>query len=132
MSITNATLKESATSLTVVAGDDLVFTSDGEEVKSGVHTSAAAVTDFRIRPSITLQNRNPKLIAGVFTKAKRTVKIVLPKILADGSTVYNVRRVEAEDHPECTVAEVDNLNFLTAQVLSQVAYQSFLRTGNLE
>jgi len=132
MSIQNATLKENATSLTVVGGDDLVFTTDGETVKSGVHTSAAAVTDFRVRPQITLQNRNPRLVNGVFTKGKRTIKAVFPKILADGSISYNVWRHECEVHPECSVAEYDNQALINAQILSQTVYRNFLLTGSLE
>lgn len=132
MSIKNCTLKQNATSITVVGGTDLNFVEDGVEVKSGVHVHAPSVADFRVRPNITFKNRNPTLQAdGQYTKGKREFSIAQPKLLASGKIVFNVYRGSIEVHPESTPAELDNLLFLGAQLPADTEVLDFMRVGTL-
>lgn len=131
MGIENITLKEDATAMTPTGGTDLVFSPDGVQVANGIHVAAPAVTDFRVRPNITFKTRNPTLQNGVYSKAKREVSYVRPKILADGSTVYNLVRISVEVHPESTVAEADDIRFIGSQLLSDTDVVDFMRSGSL-
>lgn len=132
MSVENCTLKANATSLTTVGGTDLTYTEDGVEVANGLHVSAASVTDFTVRPSITAKNRNPVLQSDkTWSKAKQTVTGVKPKLLANGTTVFNLYRIEVETHPESTAAEKTDLKLEAAQVLASPEFANFFSAGSL-
>lgn len=132
MGIEQITLKQDATSAAITGGTDLVFESDGQPVNGGIHVMAPAVTDFRVRPNITFKTKSPVLNNGVYSKGKRWITPVFPKILADGTTVYNLSRIEIEVHPETTEAERSNQILITAQLLFNAAVQSFLTSGSLK
>jgi hypothetical protein len=132
MSIKDCSLNNDVTALTPVGGVALPFEEDGQEVKSGIHLHAPSITDFRVRPNITVKNRNPVLLAdGTYTKAKRWMTVVIPKELTSGKITFNLVRIEIEVHPESTVAETDNIAFLGAQLCSDADFQTFIRTGSL-
>lgn len=131
MGVQTTTLKEGATGITIVGGSDLAFTPDGVSVPNGVHLAAAAVADFRVRPTITLKTRNPQLNNGTFSKAKRWLSFTLPTILTDLSVVYNVVRIEVEVHPELTAAAAVDIARIGAQLLSDDDLVTFIASGSL-
>lgn len=132
MSLQNAVLKAGATSASVVGGTDVTFTPDGQTVAGGIHIAAAADADFRTRRNMTIKNKVPTLQSdGKYTKAKRSTSYVQPKILADGSTTFNLIRVEMEAHPESTAAEVTELRMIGNQILGDSDFLSFWDTGNM-
>jgi RNA-binding protein YlmH len=132
MPISGLTIKQDATSLTVVGGTDISYTEDGVEVTNGKHVSDVSEADFTIRPNITVRNRNPSLLAsGQYSKAKRSITIVIPKKLADDSTSFNLVRMEIEIHPESTAAEVLDLVLQAAQLLSQTDTENFINYGSI-
>lgn len=132
MPIQSAVVKRGATSASVVGGSDVTFTPDGQSVNGGVHTSDSSQTDFRIRQNMTIKNKLPTLLGdGTYSKDRKTVSIVAPKILADGTTVFNLIRIEREVHPESTAAEAFELNMLAAQVVSDSDFLTFWATGSL-
>lgn len=131
MGIKSSSLIENPTSITVTGGTALAFTEDGEEVKNGVHTSAASVADFRVRPSIVAKNRNPVNRNGVFSKGKRWLTLISPQLLDDETYVHNVIRIEVEMHPEMTGAEVKSFLDLGSQLMFDTDYRTFLETGSL-
>jgi hypothetical protein len=55
----------------------------------------------------------------------------MPKILADGSTEYNLIRIEREVHPESTAAEALELNIQGAQLLFDSEVLAFWSAGSL-
>jgi hypothetical protein len=132
MGANNVTLKNNATSMSVTGGTDLVFSEVGQTIANGVVTQAAATADFRIRETLEFKNRNPILqVDKTYSKAKRSGKILVPKILAAGTTAFNLGRWDIECHPECTAAEVLNIRLLTAQALAQAALNDFYNSGSL-
>lgn len=132
MSIVNMSLLKDATAGSVTGGTAMALSSDGVEVKNGVHVADIGESNFLIRTNMTLRTRNPaRQSDGSYTKGKRWVTVVSPKIIADGSTVFNVTRHEIEIHPETTDAEVDNMLFLGAQVFTDSDLTSFHKTGSL-
>lgn len=131
MGIKSITLKDAATSMTVVGGSDQVFTEDGVVVPNGVHVAAASVADFRVRPHIGFRSKVPTFTNGVYSKSKRWITYTQPKILADGSTVFNLFRSELEVHPETTEAEVIDLLMKSGQVSTSTASRDFLTKGSL-
>lgn len=132
MSVESSTFKKAATAIAPTGGTDQTFTETGNDVQNGIAVSDATVADFRVRPSITYKNRQPVRQAdGSWTKAKRSFVLVIPKITADGSTVFNLVRCDVEAHPETTTAEVNELRFLGAQILGSPETLNFFQVGSL-
>lgn len=132
MSISSLSLQKDATGMTVTAGTPLTLSSDGVEVKNGVHVADMNEADFTIRTNITFRTRNPQFLSdGSYTKAKRFATIVVPKNLGVDGIVFNVVRIEVEAHPKTTLAELTNLHLLGAQILTDADLASFRNNGSL-
>lgn len=130
--ISNLSLQKNATSGTTVGGTAMALSSDGQDVKNGVHVADMSETNFIVRTNITLKTRNPiRQSDGTYTKAKRFITIVVPKILAGGDVSYDLVRIEIEAHPETTVPELTNLHMLGAQVFTDADLTAFLVSGSL-
>lgn len=106
MPISNATLLLGGT-VAATGGTSKTWTDVGETIKNGKKVSDLTVTDSRIRPTITVVNRPASLnsLGKYISKDKRTSKLVIPKILTDGSLAFNVLEQRLETHPETTDAE---------------------------
>lgn len=130
MPIKGATLLLDGT-VTPSAGTSKTFTEAGETIKNGAKVVDLSQTDARIRPSITCVNRPAVLNAlGKYTsKDKKTIKIVMPKLLADGTLTFPLREIRCEDHPEMTDAEKRYLNSYAAQVFVDADFQAFILNG---
>lgn len=132
MSVDNCTFKENATGLTPVGGTDVTYTEAGVSVPGGINVANAAQVDFRIRENITFKNRNPtKQSDGSFSKAKRSVVHLFPKLIASGEVVYNLVRTDFEIHPETTAAEIANMRFQAGQVNTSTETTNFITAGTL-
>lgn len=131
MPISGATLALGGT-CSVTGGTSKTFTDVGETIKNGKKVSDLTVADSRVRPSLTCINRPATLnsLGKYISKDKRTVKLVWPKILADGSIVFNVRELRIEDHPETTDTEKANADSYMAQVLFDSDFNGFVRNGS--
>jgi hypothetical protein len=132
MSISALSLMKNATSGTVTGGTAMALSSDGEEVKNGVHVADMSESDFTIRTNMTLRTRNPvKQPDGSYSKGKRWMTIVVPKSLDDGSIVFNLVRQEMEIHPKTTTAEIANIELLASQMWTDSDLSDFRRNGSL-
>lgn len=132
MPANSLTLKNNATGYTMTGGTDLLYTEGGSTVANGIFVTAAATADFRLRESIEFKNRNPVLGPDkVWSKFKRSGKLLLPKLLASGSTAFNLGRWDIEAHPECTATEVLNIRLQTAQAIASAALNDFYNSGTL-
>lgn len=131
MPISGATLSLGGT-CSVTGGTSKTFTDVGETIKNGKKVSDLTVADSRVRPSFTCINRPATLnsLGKYISKDKRTVKLVWPKLLADGTIVFNVRELRIEDHPETTDAEKANADSYMAQVLFDSDFNGFVRNGS--
>lgn len=117
--------------VTPSAGTSKTFTEAGESINNGVKVIDLSITDARIRPSITCINRPASINAlGKYSsKDKKTIKIVVPKLLADGTLAFPLREIRCEDHPEMTDAEKTILNSYAAQVMIDPDFQPFVLYG---
>jgi hypothetical protein len=132
MPINGAVIKTGATGFTVTSGTDKTFSPDGVPVANGIHVADMGQVDARIRASITCKNKPPVLNSdGTWSKDKRSVSFVVPKILASGKTTFPLVRLEIEAHPENTVAERLDLSYMALQILFNSHFASFISTGNL-
>lgn len=132
MGVRNATILTGAT-LAATGGTSSTLSVTGVTVPNGVQIADFSVADFRIRPVVTVRSRVPALLKdGTWSKSKQQVSITIPKILANGSTTFPVRRIEIEDHPEMTDAEVTKLNQWAAQILFDADFTNFVKQGSLE
>lgn len=114
-------------------GTSKTYSIDGKQVAGGVHVADASVADFRVRPNATFRNREPKYNSATkrYSKDKKSVTLVVPKALADGSYEYNLIRIEREVHPESTAAETLELNTQGAQLLFDSELAAFWASGSL-
>lgn len=119
--------------ITPSAGTAKSFTEVGETIKNGVKVSDLSVADARLRPTITCINRPASLNGlGVYiSKDKRTIKLVWPKLLADGTIKFNIRDIRIEDHPETTETEKRQMNSYAAQLFVDADFQQFILNGSI-
>lgn len=131
MPISNATLILGGV-CAASGGTSKIFTDVGETIKNGKKVSDLTVTDSRVRPTLTCINRPATLnsLGKYVSKDKRTAKLVWPKLLADGSLVFNVRELRIEDHPETTDAEKANMDSYIAQISFDSDFSAFIRNGS--
>lgn len=130
MPIRNASLTLGGT-ISITGGTTKTFTEAGETINNGVKVVDLSITDSRLRTAITATNRPGKLnAAGVYvSKDKKTVKIVWPKLRADGTISFPLREMRAEDDQEMTETEKAQLNSYAAQVFFSPAFQQFILNG---
>lgn len=130
MPIKGATLLLDGT-LAISAGTAKTFTEVGETIKNGCKVTDLSVTDGRLRPTITCINRPASLNGlGVYiSKDKKTVKIVWPKLKADGTITFPLREIRIEDDAEMTEAEKRQLNVYAAQIFFDSDFQQFVLNG---
>lgn len=132
MPINGATVLKSGATTTFAAGTSVTLTTDGLDIKQGVHVIDASVTDYRTRPNCAFRNRPPALQSdGTYGKGKRAAQVDIPKVLASGKQGFPRLRIELEDYPEMSQAEVDELRSWGAQVLKSANFDAFWRTGSL-
>lgn len=133
MGVQTLVVKAGASAMTPTGGSDKTFTPDGVTVANGIHLANAAQTDFRIRENITIKNKIPTLNAATsrYSKDRKSVTLVAPKILASGEIVFNLIRIEREVHPESTAIEALELCMLGAQLCSDSDLANFWSAGSL-
>lgn len=132
MPLNGMIIKTGATSCAPTGGTDETFSATGAVVAGGINVADAAVVDFRVRPNITFKARMPTLNgSGVYSKSKNEMLYVKPKILANGTTAFNLIRIIKEIHPESTAAESLELDMVGAQLCSDSDTANFRSTGAL-
>lgn len=129
MAIKGATIKEGATPA-FTGGSDVIYKETATK-GSGVVTSVAAVADYRVRPSTIHTVKLPEYNAatGKWSKGKRGLIHKRPKLDTDGSLVLPLVRIEVEDHPIMSAAEITALWAWIAQVATDSEYEDFRQTG---
>ena len=115
----------------VAGGTDMTFAPDGITIPNGVHLIVPAVSDFLVRPQLTVKYRPPALSNGKYGKAKLSMSFTIPSILADGSMNFDVLRLEREVHPETAAAVALDFNNIGAQLLYDPDVTNFWATGDL-
>lgn len=132
MPIKGATLISGPT-LAATGGTSKTFTEMGETLNNGVKVTDLSVADARVRPVISAVNRPAKLgPAGVYiSRDKRTLKLVVPKILASGAINPSIREIRMEDHPEVTDAEKAIIDGYAAQLMFDADFAAFRNNGSL-
>lgn len=132
MPILGLSLQQDATGGTTTGGTAMALSSDGQEVKNGIHVADMGESDFTVRTNMTLRTRNPQKQAdGTYSKGKRWVTIVVPKDLGDDGIVFNLIRIEMEVHPKTLASELLNLEMLGAQVFTDSDLADFRANGSL-
>lgn len=132
MGLQNATILDGAT-ISAAGGTSKTLSVDGIPVTNGIHLSDFSVADLRVRPNVTAKNRPAAYnkTTAKWTKGKRESVFAFPKILADGSIEYPLVRIEVEDHPEMTDAELTKMFCWAAQVFFDPDFVNFMKYGSL-
>lgn len=131
MGLQNGTLMDGAT-FTVNGGTSKTLSVDGQQVVGGIHLQDASVTDYRTRPNATVKTKLPSLLSdGTYGKGKKSFTLVHPKVLASGKQGFPLLRIELEDFPEMTQAEIDKLLIWGTQILCDADFLTYWRTGSL-
>lgn len=120
-------------SVVISGGTAVTLSSNGLTVKNGVQLIDASVTDFRIRPVVTIQSTPPVLdkATGKWSKGKKSISITIPKLLADGSQEFPNITVTLKDHPENTPAETQKLREWCIQALADADFLNFWNAGSV-
>lgn len=130
MSVQNASILAGAT-ITPSGGSAVSYTPNGQTIQNGIQLIDAAVTDYRIRPTLTLKVKNPVLDSQlVYSKDRKSILLVEPILLASGKVVFNLIRIEREVHPETTAANTLGLNTKGAQLLTDADFTNFWAAGS--
>lgn len=126
----SVTIKTGATGFTVTAGTDKVFSDDGQTVTNGRHYADAGTADFRVRPHVTLKNRNPQRQSdGSYSKGKREFILTIPILKSNGAIGFNTWRYSQEYDPEIPVATEKDGRYMMAQLLFDLETEAFNTTG---
>ena len=132
MGVRNATILTGST-ISATGGTSSTLAVTGQQIPNGVQIADMGVTDFRVRPTLTIRSRVPALQPdGSWSKYKNQVSLVIPKVLASGDMAFPVGRIEFEPHPEMTDAEVNKLRDWLCQILFDVDFANFLKYGSLD
>lgn len=128
--INGVTLKKGATGITVTAGTDAIYVSDGLDVKNGIHIVDSSATSFITRPHMTFKNRPAALqFDGSWSKGRRDMNVTTPIVLASGKTSFPVYRGTFELHPEMTDAQLLELKLLAVQAIMDLELADFYKFG---
>lgn len=132
MPLNGASIANSPT-ISISGGTAVTLTSNGMTVKNGIQLIDAAVTDFRVRPVLTVQSTPPALdkATGKWSKGKKSISITAPKILADGTQEFPNITVAMKDHPENTPAEQQKLREWAIQALQNADFSKFWSAGSV-
>lgn len=132
MALSNAILKNGAT-LGTTGGTDMAYTPTGSQIPNGVELVDTVTSDARVRRKITCSSRMSQYDASlaVWSKDKRDIRVVHPKILANGDVSFRLIRIIIEEHPEASEAERAALEADAAQVLFDSDFTNFRRQGSL-
>lgn len=131
-----ATIKDGATALNPTGGSDILLSPLG--INNGVSsTYVSNDTSMLTRRSIDFSAKDPKVNAaspGGMTQARRKVVLYLPRVLTVGSTTVVTQEkvtIEANFDISATTAQVNNMRYLAAQLLSDTEFDSFWQAGSL-
>lgn len=126
------TINDLATSLSVTGGTAKAYATDGQNVTNGIHFSDSSVTDFRVRPHITVKNRNPQRQSdGKYSKGKQDIIFTLPFVKADLTIGFTTARYSMEYDPEVAAASLKNVRYSIAQLLFDSEMETFHVSGSL-
>lgn len=122
-----------ASTISAAGGTASTLTSDGQTVQNGVHVADMAVSDLRIRPHWTFKNYLPTLdsVTKKYGKGKRVATGTFPRMMADGFPGFPVIRIQVEDYPEMTDAELTKILDWGAQCLFDADFRPFWKTGSV-
>jgi len=127
----SVTLKDGGATATT-GGTDQTFDRTNLPVNNGYEYADVSEDDFFARQKVIITTRQPQLQSdGSWSKQKTSCRVVIPKVLSDGSVSYNVGRVETEIHPESTAAELDELREFTAQMAIGAQFDNVFTAGTL-
>lgn len=125
-------LNNSTAQAAPTGGTSVTLTEAGVSVPNGKYIADASNADFLTRLNATFRNRlATKQADGTWSKEKRSAVLVQPKTLADGTTVFNLIRVEMEVHPSTTATERTTLKFNGSQLLTDADVVDFWSAGSL-
>lgn len=102
---------------TTAGGTSQSFDRTNNPVNNGYEYADVSEADFFAREKLVIVTRQPQLQSdGTYSKAKSSIRFVVPITKADGSIAYNVGRHEVEYDPESSAAQVAELREMCAQM----------------
>ena len=132
MGVRNATILTGST-ISATGGVSSTLAVTGQQVPNGLQIADMGVTDFRVRPFLTLRSRLPAIQPnGSWSKYKNQGTLAFPKLLANGEMAFPVGRFEFEPHPEQTDAEVVKMMSWMSQLFFNTNFVNFLKYGSLD
>jgi hypothetical protein len=120
-------------SVAASGGTALAFAKDSVAIQGGIHLIVPSDADYQTRRSVTAKVKPASINVktGVYTKDKKSMSLTRPKVLTDGSVVFEVFRVEREMHPSSPAADALEMNSLGAQMIIDSDAAGFWANGTL-
>jgi hypothetical protein len=129
MAISNMTLL-TGTTVSATGGSNQVFAPDGTVVNRGISVSDVA-GDTVIRPSVVAKNTPGVLQPDkTYSKDRRSIKYVVPEVLADGSTDFAFIEVTMVKSPLRGASTVNALKEKGAQLIIDSELANFWSMGS--
>lgn len=128
----NATILTGAT-ISATGGTASTLTLAPHVVARGFRIHDLSVTDARIRPFIEVKVRPAALRSnGTWQRQIAEYKVVMPKLLANGTIDYPLFAGRLEVHPEMSDAEIVKLITWPAQFHFDTDFTNFMKYGSME
>lgn len=115
----------------VTGGTATTFTETSRTVVGGKQYSNMNITDYRVRPTVTVTSKLPAFHNGVWAKGKYSLTYTVPIITASGAITYNNWRQELEVHPEFSDVDAALLRSNGVQFGFDTDLTNFWKGGSL-
>lgn len=121
----------SGATLSATGGTALPFALYGKEIPNGVAVMNLTEPSYKLRQTVTVSVKHPTVgNDGELTKFRKKCTYVRPFALASGKIVYPVIRIDLEDHPDMSAAEITEFRLRGAQLLIDADMIAFWETGS--
>lgn len=132
MPLNGMVLKVDTTSIDVTGGTDVTYTSDGQDVKNGIHLSVGSVDDFRIKPHAAFRTILPRRLAnGQFTMGNLDRVFTDMYVDSAGVVHYIVTEVKTRFAPVIPAAVRKNHRLKVAQAQFIADCEAYNTGGDL-
>jgi hypothetical protein len=134
MSLSNAVIKTAPTSIATTGGTDLTYASLGNSAPGVLELYVPADTDFRIRRSLTVSIKSPKLSVNApngYTQQRVKMLYRKPKLLANGKYTVQTCTVEVAYDIEASQADIQDLIDTGAQLCFDADFTPSFKAASL-
>jgi hypothetical protein len=123
----------SGCTVAAAGGSAMPFVPYGKVIANGTSVMNVTEPSYQLRNVCTFSVKHPTVQAdGELSKFNKKGTYLMPFTLASGKIVYPIIRIQMEDHPEMTAAEITEFRLRGVQLLNDPDLVAFWETGSTE